>query len=315
MKSPWKPLHFPKGGALLGMLLSWLVLLPVWYFGGNWYQANLIQQERAKAAEQISARANALASAVQQRIALLQGLYAFTRTEWPDTQFDLPFEIYSAGVYFNSTGLRTLMIAPEGIARYIFPIYESPLLSGYDILSDPDPGTRADVQRAIHDRGIALSRPKKLRQGGFGLTAWQAVYRGEDLWGLVSIAVDMDTVLNDSGLVNPAGELNIALRDSTGNTFFGPDDLWQRAPVVQRIMLSEGAWELGGAPQGGVEFSCPFPGGHVSPERPDDRWSHHCRNLPGGQSAEPVGAGGGLMHSPDCSCPAGAGAQRSRTHP
>ena len=251
MKMLRKWLRSPHGGAFLAVLLALSVLLPIWYFGGNWYQANLIQQERAKVAEQVSARANALASAVDQRIALLQGLYAFTRTEWPNTQFDRPFEIYSAGIYFNSTGIRTLMIAPEGIARYIFPMYDSPLLSGYDILNDPDPGTRNDIQRAIQNRSITLSQPGELRQGGFGLVAWQAVYQGKDLWGLVSIAVDMNTVLDDSGLTGLADELNIALHDGMGHTFFGPEEVWQLDPVIQTIGLSEGTWELGGTPQMG----------------------------------------------------------------
>jgi signal transduction histidine kinase len=235
----------------LAVLLTLLVLLPIWYFLGSWYQANLIQQERAKAMEQVSARANGLAAAVDQRIALLQGLYAFTRTEWPDTGFDRTFEIYSAGVYFNSTGVRTWMIAPEGIARYIFPLSDSPLLSGYDILNDPDPVIRNDVQRAIRNRGITLGQPGELRQGGFGLIAWQAVYRGKDLWGLVSIALDMGTILKDSGLTDLGGGLDMALRDSVGHTFSGSGEVWRREPVVQTIGLPEGAWELGGAPQEG----------------------------------------------------------------
>lgn len=259
MKSLWYRLRTPRGGAFLAVLFAFVVLLPIWYFLGNWYQANLIKQERAKAMEQISARANSLASAVDQRIALLQGLFAFTRTEWPDTQFDRPFEVYSAGVYFNSTGIRTFMIAPEGIARYIYPISDSPLLSGYDILNDPDAETRADVQRAIHMRSITLSQPGELRQGGFGLTAWQAVYRGQDLWGLVSVAVDMNTVLNDAGLVDLSGDLDMALRDSVGHTFYGPDQVWQLDPVMQTIGLPEGSWELGGAPPEGWEAAVHSP--------------------------------------------------------
>jgi signal transduction histidine kinase len=251
MKSPWKQIRTPQVGSLLAVLLTLLILLPIWFLLGNWYQDNLIQKERAKATEQISARANALASALDQRIALLLGLYAFTRTEWPDTNFDRPFEVYSAGVYFNSTGVRTLMIAPEGIARYIFPMSDSPLLSGYDILNDPDPAIRNDVQRAIRNRGITLSQPRELRQGGFGLIAWQAVYRGTDLWGLVSIAVDMNTILADSGFPSVTNELDMALRDSLGHTFFGPGEVWQRDPVIQTIGLPEGVWDLGCAPQGG----------------------------------------------------------------
>lgn len=251
MKSFWKQLHTPRAGAVLAGLLSLLVLLPIWYLLGNWYQKNLIQQERAKAAEQIAAHANALSAAVQERISLLQGLYAFTRTEWPDTTFDQPFENYSAGVYFNSTGVSTLMIAPEGIDRYIFPIYVSPLLSGYDVIHDPDPMIRNDVQRAILNRTITLSQPGELKQGGFGLTAWQVVYRGSEMWGLVSISIDMNTVLQDAGLTNPANESGIAIHDNVGHTFFGSQNIWQNDPVVQTIGLSEGSWEMGSAPQEG----------------------------------------------------------------
>jgi signal transduction histidine kinase len=251
MKSLWKQLHTSRGGALAALLLSLLILLPAWFWAGNWYRRDLIQQTRAKVTVEMAARANALTSAINQRIALLQGLYAFTRTEWPTTQFDQPFEIYSSGLYFNSTGVQTLMIAPEGITRYVFPIADSPALSGYDVLHDPDPATRADVQRAIHSREITLSQPGKLRQGGFGVTAWKAVYRGTDLWGLVSIAVDMNVVLADSGLTNPAGGVGVALRDGAGQTFFGANDVWKGDPVIQSILLPEGAWQLGGIPQGG----------------------------------------------------------------
>jgi signal transduction histidine kinase len=251
MSTFWKQLRTPRGKALLAMLASLLFLVPAWYFLTGWYQANLIQQERAKAAEQISAHANALTMAVDQRIALLQGLYAFTRTEWPDTTFDRPFEVYSAGVYFNSTGLRTLMIAPEGIARYIFPISDASLLSGYDILNDPNPAVRDDVQRAIHNQGITLSQPGQLRQGGFGLNAWQAVYRGSDLWGLVAIAIDMNTVLKDAGLSGLSSDLNMALRDNLGYTFFGTEDVWKHEPLIQTISLPEGTWDLGGIPTAG----------------------------------------------------------------
>jgi hypothetical protein len=44
------------------------------------------------------------------------------------------------------------------------------------------------VQGAVRTRGITLGQPGELRQGVFGLTAWQAVYRGSQLWGLVVLA-------------------------------------------------------------------------------------------------------------------------------
>lgn len=240
----------PHGGARIGAALTLLLLLPLWLCLGNWYQTSLVQQERADASAQISARAKSLVFAVNQRIALLQGLYAFTRTEWPGTDFDFPFEVFSSDLYFNSTGLRTLMIAPEGIARYVYPLYDARTLSGYDVINDPSPATRADIQRAIHTREITLSQPGELPQGGFGLIAWRAVFRGSDLWGLVSVSLDLPTILAESGFNEPLSGLELGLRDDAGHTFFGSADVWQRDPVVQKINLPEGGWDLGGAPKG-----------------------------------------------------------------
>src|SRR5512140_5096 len=240
-----------RGSPGMGALLAFLVLFPLWLLLGSWYQSGLLRQERLDASAQVAARANTLVIAIDQRLALLQGLYAFTRTEWPGAGFDFPFEVFSSGLYLKSAGLRTLMIAPEGIARYVYPLYEARTLVGYDVINDPSPATRADIQRAIHSREVTLSPPGELPQGGFGLVAWQAVFRGSDLWGLVSISLDLPAILAESGISGADGTLALALRDASGNSFFGPKDVWQGDPVTQQIALPEGAWELGGVPSGG----------------------------------------------------------------
>ena len=243
----------PQRKAPLAGLLALLILLPIWLWMGNWYKESLVRQERANVETQLSSLANSLVFAVNQRLALLQGLYAFTRTEWPGTDFDYPFEVFSSDLYFKSTGLSTLMIAPEGIARYVYPLYDANKLSGYDVINDPRPSVRADVQRAIHTREITLSQPGELPEGGLGMTAWRAVYRGSDLWGLVSISLDLPTVLQEAGLQNPSLGLDLSLNDNDGNSFFGSASLWQNEPAVQKINLPEGTWELGAVPAGGWE--------------------------------------------------------------
>ena len=68
-----------------------------------------------------------------------------------------------------------------------------------------------------------------------------------------TIAVDMDIVLKDAGLAEADDRLDFAIRGGAGQSFFGPGQVWQSASVIQKIELSEGAWELGGAPRGGWE--------------------------------------------------------------
>lgn len=219
----------------------------------NWYKASLIRQEKARIGTQASVMANSLVFSVNQRLALLQGIYAFTRTEWPRADFDYPFEVFSSDLYFKSNGISTLMVAPEGIARYVYPLYNARKLSGYDVINDPDATTRADVQRAIHTREITLSEPGDLPEGGFGLRAWRAVYRGSQLWGLVSISLDLRTILKDVGLSNPSNGLELSLQDNSGHNFFGKDIVWQKDPVTETINLPEGTWKLGIVPVGGWE--------------------------------------------------------------
>jgi sensor domain CHASE-containing protein len=126
------------------------------------------------------------------------------------------------------------MIAPHGIARYIYPIYDARKLSGYDVINDPDQATREVIQRAILTREITLSQPTELLQGGFGITAWRAVYRGTVLWGLVSISVDVPTILAEIGMTNSANNMDLSLRDSTGNPFFGSAEVWQLGDGIPR---------------------------------------------------------------------------------
>ena len=244
--------HLHNRAVLIAGIIFICLLVP-WLLLGNWYKASLIRQERAAVSPQASAMANSLAFSVNQRLALLQGLYAFTRTEWPSADFDYPLEVFSSELYFKSNGISTLMVAPEGIARYVYPLYNSRKLSGYDIINDPDAITRADVQRAIHTHEITLSQPGELPEGGLGLRAWWAVYRGSDLWGLVSISLDLPTILNDTGISKESSGLELSLRDGSGHNFFGKEDVWQHDPVIQTIKLPEGTWELGVVPDGGWE--------------------------------------------------------------
>lgn len=235
-------------------MITLLILIPIQFWLTDWYETYQIRQERAIVSEQLSSQANSLIFSINQRIALLDGLYAFTRTEWPGNDFDFPFEVFSSELYLKSTGIRTLIIAPHGIARYIYPILDARKLNDYDVVNDPDAVIREDVQRAIQTREITISQPADMPQGGYGIIAWRAVYRGTDLWGLVSISVDVPTILTEVGLSNSANNLDIALMDNSGQTFFGSNEVWDHDPIIANIILPEGSWKLGGTPIGGWEY-------------------------------------------------------------
>jgi hypothetical protein len=79
-------------------------------------------------------------------------------------------------LYFKSTGLRTLMIAPEGITRHVYPLYDTRTLSSYDVLNDRGPAMRAYLpgraEPGIHRSCAPSGRRSKPHEADEGLVYW-----------------------------------------------------------------------------------------------------------------------------------------------
>ena len=67
--------------------------------------------------------------------------------------------------------------------KWIVPLKGNEKVPGHNLLEDERPNVRADVQRTIQTREIAISGPYPLRQGGLGIIARQAVFYQDEFWG------------------------------------------------------------------------------------------------------------------------------------
>ena len=114
---------------------------------------------------------------------------------------------------------------------------------------------RADVERAIHSREITLSGPEELRPGGLGLVARLAVHKEQIFWGVVTIALDLENLLRGSGLNPGPAALRLALRARSGRVFFGDRAVFDGEPIIHRVELAEGFWELAAIPRSGWNAS------------------------------------------------------------
>ncbi|NPE29975.1 HAMP domain-containing histidine kinase [Methanococcoides sp. SA1] len=72
----------------------------------------------------------------------------------------------------------------------------------------------------------------------------------DNFWGLAVMAVDIPFIFEEAGLVLP-GHPNIAIRDEANNVFYGGEQVYENNPVIQRIELPDGYWELGIVPTAG----------------------------------------------------------------
>jgi PAS domain S-box-containing protein len=247
----WIAARRPDGRALLAALLALAVLLPVWWLAYRWYESRLLEQERADAALETSLRANALSSVISRRLARLQGLYAFVQVELSEEDFRSQFEQFAAGLYAGTRGIRNLAVAPGGMVRYVYPQAGNENLVGYEPATDPRPEVREGVQRAIKSREVELTGPLELIQGGQGLIVRQAVYQGDAYWGLVSMVLDMQMMLDEAGVGEQSGDLDFALRDASGRVFYGREHVFEASRVVSVLRFPGEAWELAAAPPEG----------------------------------------------------------------
>jgi signal transduction histidine kinase/sensor domain CHASE-containing protein len=244
-------LQRPTVGALLATLLALLILLPGWWLASQWYESRLLNEAQSRAVDLVSLRASALSAALNRRISLLDGLYAFSQVVIQDENFGKNFEIFAAGVYNSTSGIRTIAVAPGGVVYYVYPIEDNVRVVGYDPLNDPRPGVRDDVERAIETGQIVLSGPTELADGGIGVIARKAVFQGDQYWGLVNLVIDLGPILELADIGTRADEYNLVLQDQAGQIFYGSEDVTRANPVAQRINLPDGIWVLAGVPVGG----------------------------------------------------------------
>jgi PAS domain S-box-containing protein len=234
---------------LLVAFLAWLLLASLGCLaGGRWYQEYLVGKQRLVTLNLLSSKATALSAAINRRLALLQGLHTFSEANTHAPDFRRRFEVYAAGLHAGARDVRIFAIAPDGVIRYLYPLAGNEPVQGLDLFRDPQ--TREDAQRARQSRGVTLSSPYQLRQGGLGLVARQAVYDRGRFWGLATVGLDVPFMLAEAGL-NRDSSIVMALRDRTGRVFHGDPAIFAAKPVLLAIDIPEGHWELAALPRGG----------------------------------------------------------------
>lgn len=230
-----------------------IALLLIWWQASHWCQDQLIAEERGRIAVHLDSQGNSLAMAISQRLELLESLDAYVQTEIGSSNpnFGEEAKNYLAHIYLGAMGIDNLAIAPDGIFRYVYPEKDSESMIGKNLYRNISPAFREDLQKAIDTHRLVVTNPHEMKKGGLGMVARKAIYENGTLWGMISITIDVPTMLQASGLDNATAGLDIAIRDDSGHVFYGESRVFQSHPVIHRIELTDGYWELAGFPAGG----------------------------------------------------------------
>jgi PAS domain S-box-containing protein len=247
--APWKGRSLLR--PYLVAFLAWLIFATLGCLvGGRWYQGHLTGKQRLITLNLLSSKATALSAAINRRLALLEGLHTFSEANAPAPDFGRRFAVYAAGLHAGASDVRVFAIAPGGVIRYLYPLAGNERAQDLDLFRDPR--TRDDALRTLKSRGVTLSPPYELRQGGLGLVARQAVFDRGRFWGLATMGLDVPFVLAEARL-DEDNDFVMAVRDRTGKVFHGDPAIFAAHPVVLSIDIPEGRWELAALPRGGWE--------------------------------------------------------------
>ena len=250
----------PRTQFALGALVTVLALLPAWWQAGRWYESRLAADRRAVVAATLATHADTLTAALNRQFTVLRGLHAFLEHGLAgpqlDPNLDADFLSFAASLYTDAeqSGLVAIAAAPGGVVRYVFPLEHRPMLVGYDLHAEADPGLRADIVNAIESRHLVLSGPYPLGFADNVLIAHQALFSpvqspdGVGYWGTVSVIIDLEGLLTQAGITEELRDLDLAVRNQHQRVVFGSAGIFAHDPVTASVTVSETSWELAAIP-------------------------------------------------------------------
>src|SRR4028119_157142 len=129
------------------------------------------------------------------------------------------------------------------------------------------------VKDVIDTRKSLLAGPVKLLEGDLTFISRSPIFltaSGGDpetavYWGLTSLIVDKNTLIEEAGLNESSAKLQYSLRGkdgkgASGAVFFGDGSIFQNNPVLLEVTLPNGSWQLAAIPAGGWRANSPFRG-------------------------------------------------------
>ena len=216
-----------------------------------------LQHARANVAEQLGVVRARLEGNINGNLQLVRGLVALIATQ-PDIDQN-QFGRIASSLIGKHSQLRNVSGAPDLVIKLMHPMEGNVKALGLDYRKNVP--QRDTALRAVNSGEMVLAGPVNLLQGGTGFIARFPVFTTTEdgtrrLWGLVAAVVDADRLYADSGLLDPALPVEVAILGRDANrtdktVFFGDETIMEQEPVLSDVILPTGRWQIAAVPRGG----------------------------------------------------------------
>jgi PAS domain S-box-containing protein len=243
-----------RSKAFLWSLLA-LVLLagPVIWQGRN-LETQLNSEERTRTRHTLELHAAAVQRSLDRLDGKLAALEKFVLRETASSNVvDLDkFGALGAGLHASASWIRAFQIVSDGIITHVYPLHSNEAALGYNLLTDERPVVGGDVIRALETGRVTITGPLPLVQGGMGIILRKPLPKtNAGPARLVAIVFNIEPLLAASGIHSAVtDEVQLALRRENGDVFFGEPAVFAQQPIMHRLALPDGAWEIVAKPLG-----------------------------------------------------------------
>jgi diguanylate cyclase (GGDEF)-like protein len=176
-------------------------------------------------------------------------------TAWFDNVAE---DIYATVKEETGVSLKNFAIAPDGVVSNVYPLNGNEQLIGFDFLDTSREGN-LEAKEAYENGKTIITNPFELIQGGIGMGGRAPVVfqnnDGSSFWGLVTVTIDFENLIEVLGLDNLRGmgvDYSLSYIDPDGRTQFmyGGGDIDNNA-VKTQFNVRNLTWEIAVEPSKG----------------------------------------------------------------
>ncbi|ULO07830.1 bifunctional diguanylate cyclase/phosphodiesterase [Paenibacillus sp. 19GGS1-52] len=176
----------------LTIILGFIVALQLSLF--YYYSLSVDREYRAEQAD-LSAQAVMLTSNIEERVSIVKGVSAFIQAVGFDAD-PAVINQYLAAAYGNSSDIMNIMIAPDGLIHYVYPLAGNTAILNKSLFLDSTLSSPGLIQETLRSRKITVDGPRTLAQGDYGMVIRQALYNGDSFKGIVSVTMRIDDIVD-----------------------------------------------------------------------------------------------------------------------
>lgn len=221
-----------------------ILSISVFSFLVNLKYSDILIKQQNEQSQIFNSSCLTLESHIDESMIFIYGLRGFVYSQINDLITEEEFRSYAIESQAYSKYIKNFSIAPNNIQEFVYPVAGNEVTLGHDLSKDPRENVRLAVRQAEESKSVIVSGPYELRQGGLGMIIRTPIFNNTEYWGLVNVAVDVDSIISDSfnnyDILQIVSNINVRSRNFWENKSFSKYNIFYHLRVLNETWIVSG---------------------------------------------------------------------------